>query len=158
MDRLWAPWRMQYILNVDKTEGCIFCEKWEEERDEENLLIHRGRHCFVILNLFPYNNGHLMIVPIRHAAELSDLSDEETLEIVHLMERAMAALRRVMGAEGFNVGMNVGRVAGAGIEDHLHVHIVPRWGGDTNFMPVLGDTKVISESLRESCRKLKEAF
>ena len=158
MDKLWAPWRIPYILEVDKTEGCIFCVKWGEERDEENLLIYRGTHCFVILNLFPYNNGHLMVVPIRHVADLGDLSDEEKLEVVQLIERAMNALRQVMGPEGFNVGMNVGRPAGAGIEDHLHVHVVPRWNGDTNFMSVLGDTKVISESLGSCYQRLREAF
>jgi len=158
MDKLWAPWRIPYILEVDKTEGCIFCEKWGEGRDEESLLIYRGTHCFVILNLFPYNNGHLMIVPVRHVADLSDLLDEEKLEVVQLTERAMKALRQVMGPEGFNVGMNVGRVAGAGIEDHLHVHIVPRWSGDTNFMSVLGDTKVISESLKSCYWRLREVF
>ena len=155
MKKLWAPWRMKYILNVDKDDGCIFCEKSNQTQDEENLILHRGNTCFVMMNLFPYNNGHLLVAPYRHTADLSILSDEEKQELMDLVGCWVKTLSDRMGAQGTNVGMNLGRTAGAGIVEHLHLHIVPRWEGDTNFMPVVGNTKVISEALGDTYRKLK---
>ena len=155
MERLWAPWRMEYIAGATKSEGCIFCEKWNGTADPENLVLFRGEACFVILNLFPYNNGHLMVVPIRHVADVVDLTEDEQSEMFRLMQRMVGVLREVMSPQGFNIGFNLGRAAGAGIADHLHLHVVPRWNGDTNFMPVLGATRVISEALEETYKKLK---
>jgi ATP adenylyltransferase len=155
---LWAPWRMDYVANCDKPDGCIFCVKPNEDRDKANLIVYRGVLAFVILNRFPYNNGHLMIVPYRHTGELSELSAEERIEIFDLIDSSHSALKKVMQPHGFNVGMNLGRIAGAGIAEHLHAHIVPRWDGDTNFMPVVGHTKVVSEGLEETWEKLKKAF
>ena len=158
MKNLWAPWRMSYILRVDQTEGCIFCTKPKEQRDEEYLILHRGETCFVMMNLFPYNNGHLMVAPYRHTADLEGLSDKERLELMGLAGQWTEILSVVLKAQGFNIGMNLGRIAGAGIDQHLHLHVVPRWDGDTNFMPIIGDTKVISEALAETYVKLKEEF
>ena len=152
---LWAPWRMEYIETVDRTPECIFCQKWKEDRDEENLILLRGKRCFIILNRFPYNNGHIMVVPVQHTAELDALSDGERLGLRILVEEAISALKAVMGPDGFNIGMNLGRTAGAGIDEHLHLHVVPRWNGDTNFMPVVGGTKVISEALQNTYQKLR---
>jgi len=149
MRRIWAPWRLEYILN-DKEEECIFCEKSKESKDVENYILLRGEKCLVMLNAFPYNNGHLMIIPYRHVASIEDLKEDET--------REMILLKKVMSPDGFNVGMNLGDVAGAGIMGHLHLHIVPRWKGDCNFMPVLSDTKVIPEALRQTYQKLKESM
>lgn len=157
MRQLWAPWRIKYIL-ADKADGCIFCDKPKEDKDEENLILHRGRKCFVMMNKFPYNNGHLMVAPYRHTADLAGLSPEEREEIMALAGISVEVLEKVLSAQGFNIGMNLGRVAGAGIDQHLHLHIVPRWSGDTNFMPILGDVKVISEALEETYRKLKSGF
>lgn len=160
MNKLWAPWRMKYIEGVDtsKTEGCIFCTKPHENDDDANYIVYRGETCFVILNIFPYNNGHVMVIPYRHTASLADLSPEERLELVDLTEITMSAIRNVMRPDGFNVGINFGRAAGAGIDEHMHVHIVPRWNGDTNFMPVIGCTKVICESPEDTMKKLKPAI
>jgi len=158
MRQLWAPWRIKYILEADKADGCIFCDKPKEDRDEENLILYRGRKCFVMMNKFPYNNGHLMIAPYRHTADLAGLLPEEREELMALAGMSVEILERVLSAQGFNIGMNLGRVAGAGIDQHLHLHVVPRWSGDTNFMPILGDVKVISEALEETYRKLRSGF
>lgn len=160
MERLWAPWRMQYIEQIDDPadEGCIFCGKPEENDDEKNLILHRSSHCFVIMNLFPYNNGHLMVIPYRHLSDYRDLTDEELLDMQQLVRKTVGIIDGLMKPQGYNIGMNLGRVAGAGIADHLHTHIVPRWNGDTNFMPVLGQVKVISEELRTTWRKLRAEF
>ncbi len=159
MDRLWAPWRMKYISNVDKeTTSCIFCEKPESENDRENLILFRGKKAFVIMNLYPYNNGHLMVVPYAHCSSLNQLSNEEISEIWELVRTATQILSDAIKPEGFNVGMNIGRVAGAGIDQHLHMHIVPRWNGDANFMPVVGETKVISQGITEAYDTLKPRF
>ncbi len=159
MKRLWAPWRMKYILEADlKGEGCIFCTKPEQNRDEENMILFRGKHVFVIMNIFPYNTGHLMIAPYSHVASLEYLSEEEVTEMFLLAQEVIKILRKVMGPDGFNVGINIGRVAGAGFDQHVHLHIVPRWNGDTNFMPVLADVKVIPEGLRETYNRLKPHF
>ncbi len=157
MDKLWAPWRMEYIAQ-EKTKGCIFCDKPKENRDRENLILCRGAHSFVIMNFYPYNNGHLMVVPYRHTADLEGLSGPERLEMMEFLGRCTRILTEVMHSQGFNVGMNLGRVAGAGVDDHLHFHIVPRWNGDTNFMPVAGHTKVLSQGLQESWEALKPLF
>jgi len=155
---LWAPWRIEYIENVFSTEGCIFCDKSKEDNDTKNLIVTRGSNAFVIMNRYPYNNGHLMIVPYQHTCNMYDLSDDEKIELFNLLQRSQHVLQEVMKPQGFNIGMNLGRLAGAGIDDHLHFHIVPRWGGDTNFMPVLGHTKIISEALEETCLKLRKSF
>jgi ATP adenylyltransferase len=163
MDRLFAPWRMEYILsNSDdsqiKGDGCIFCDFPKLGDDEKNLILHRGAECFVILNAFPYNPGHLMVVPYRHTADLTGLKAEELAEMMSLCQKAVSVLTDVMNPHGFNLGMNLGKVAGAGIDQHLHMHIVPRWNGDTNFMPVIGEVRVISEALSSSWKRLKEAW
>ncbi len=157
MPKLWAPWRMAYIDGIDtpKESGCIFCEKPKEDRDDENLILHRGETCYIILNRFPYNNGHLLIVPYRHTADIGDLDARTRCELLDTVELGINIERSTMRPDGFNLGANLGRTAGAGIADHFHLHLVPRWNGDTNFMPVVGDTKVISESLESTYRKLK---
>ena len=163
MERLYAPWRMAYIDQPQKPEvgggsGCVFCDKAASADDVADLIVHRGRACFVLLNLFPYNNGHLMVVPYQHTARLADLDAEATLELLILARSAQAALDKAMHPEGYNLGMNLGKVSGAGIADHLHLHVVPRWNGDTNFMPVLADVKVLPDSLENTCRLLRAAW
>ena len=155
---LWAPWRIEYIQNPDKTPGCIFCDKPKESDDKVNLIVYRGKLTFVMMNRYPYNNGHLMVIPFRHTSELASLSSDEKLELFDLLVLSKEALKEVMHPHGFNIGMNLERVAGAGITEHLHFHIVPRWDGDTNFMPVVGHTKVISEGLEETWEKLNQTF
>ncbi|HKB94583.1 MAG TPA: HIT domain-containing protein [Gaiellaceae bacterium] len=157
MDNLWAPWRLEYVQNADAIEGCIFCTAAEGD-DDEHLVVHRGERAFVLLNKFPYASGHMMVAPYRHGANVTDLDDAEALEIHRLATRGLAALAEVFGPEGYNLGWNVGRIAGAGIVDHGHLHVVPRWGGDTNFMPVLADVRVIPEHLAETRRKLASAW
>lgn len=157
MKQLWAPWRLQYV-GAPKAEGCIFCAAASGKDDRKSLIVHRSPLAFVILNLFPYNSGHAMVVPYRHHPRVGDLSDSEKLELMKLLELTMRAQEMAFHPEGTNVGMNLGRVAGAGIEDHLHIHVVPRWVGDTNFMPVLGDTKVIPEHLEATYQRLHDAF
>jgi ATP adenylyltransferase len=160
-DRLWTPWRMTYIRQAadgGESEGCIFCDLLAEEADEKNHILARGRLTFVILNAFPYNPGHLMVAPFRHIADFEDLTDEELAETMAFTRTAVRALREDSGAHGFNLGMNLGTVAGAGIADHLHLHLVPRWGGDTNFMPVVGQTKVLPELLSETWQRLRPRF
>ena len=154
---LWAPWRMEYIRS-EKETGCIFCDKPRAANDRENLIVHRGRWAFVIMNKYPYNNGHVMVVPYRHESELENLTAEENLELMELLQQCTCALKSVCRPHGFNLGMNVGAVAGAGIDDHLHFHLVPRWNADTNFMPIVGHTKVVSEGLWETCAQLQEAL
>ena len=156
MDRIWAPWRMQYIELADKAEGCIFCVFPGEDKDRENLLLYRGETAFIMLNSFPYNPGHLMIAPYKHTADMGDLGDRELLEINRLLRYSIRLLTECMHPDGFNVGFNLSRMAGSGVADHIHWHIVPRWNGDTNFMPVIADTKVIPESLLATYDKLKE--
>jgi ATP adenylyltransferase len=154
---LWAPWRMAYI-GGPRSEGCLLCDLPREDRDRESLILHRGPRTYVVMNRYPYNNGHLMIVPYRHCADLGELSTEDSLELMHETQRATQVLHRIFGAEGFNVGMNLGKVAGAGVAEHLHIHVVPRWMGDTNFMPVLADTKVMPDYLEATYEKLVPAF
>lgn len=157
LDILWAPWRMEYILG-EKESGCIFCTRINQDSDKENLILLRGGNNFVIMNKYPYNNGHLMVVPNRHTSEFDSLSDPEKLEMMNLVSKSMNVLKKTVNPDGFNVGMNIGKIAGAGIDDHLHFHIVPRWAADTNFMPVVGHTKIISEDLGETWERLKEVF
>ncbi len=157
MERLWAPWRMAYI-EVTQPEGCVFCMRPASADEREGLLLYRGRHCFVLMNLFPYNNGHLMVAPYRHTADLPNLTPEEQAELMALTGHCVRVLTEAFRPDGFNVGMNLGRTAGAGIADHLHMHVVPRWNGDTNFMPVLGETKVLPDALFGSYDRLKAVF
>lgn len=157
MDRLWAPWRMEYIRS-EKEEGCIFCDKPIRDNDREMLILYRGKLAFVMMNLFPYNNGHLLIAPYTHTERSNDLSPDERSEIMELGDASMTILKQAMKAEGFNFGANIGSAGGAGIEEHIHFHVVPRWKGDTNFMPVLGHTKVQVDGLKESYDNLKPHF
>lgn len=161
MEKIFAPWRMQYILsNSDDKEkdGCIFCTFPKLDEDEKRLIIERGKHCFVIMNAFPYNPGHLMVVPYRHTSDVTSLSAEEFAEMTALVQKSVKALTALMAPHGFNIGMNLGKTAGAGIDQHLHMHIVPRWNGDTNFMPVLGEVRVVSEALESTYKRLKEIW
>ena len=154
MEYMWAPWRLEFILG-EKPEHCVLCQKPSENDDETNLILYRGELNFVILNKFPYNPGHLMVAPFRHVASLEGMTDEELHEHFRLVRRCTRALRDVIKPSGFNVGINIGQPAGAGIADHTHTHIVPRWSGDTNFMPVISDTKVLPEGLVSTYCKLK---
>jgi ATP adenylyltransferase len=156
-DRLWAPWRLDYIKGP-KPDECIFCSKPAEGDDEGAYIVARGERCFAILNAYPYNNGHLMVSPYEHVPSIEDVGDETLLELMTLTQRALAALREVYGPEGFNIGVNQGKVAGAGMEDHVHLHVVPRWGADTNFMPVIGDTRVLPQSLADSWTAISRAL
>lgn len=157
-DRLWTPWRMSYVRDPEKkSAGCPFCVKPAGD-DREALIVHRGRLAYVILNAFPYNPGHVMVIPYRHTSDYTELSTEEVHEVAELTQRAIRALRLAAGPHAFNVGMNLGTVAGAGIADHLHQHVVPRWGGDTNFMPVVGQTRVLPQLLEETWERLHPAF
>jgi ATP adenylyltransferase len=154
--RIWMPERMAYIKGEGK-EGCAFCEI-PQMSDDDGLVVARGEHVFVVLNLYPYNSGHVMVVPFRHVADYTELTDGETDELSAYTKQSMRALRDASGAQGFNIGMNQGSVAGAGIAPHLHQHVVPRWGGDTNFMPVVARTKVLPQLLRETRQMLAEAW
>lgn len=158
MKVIWAPWRMAYIKRARKPAQCIFCSKIRERRDAANLLLYRGRYGFVVMNLFPYNTGHLMVAPYAHVKNLEDLSAEGSLDLIRLTILSLRALRAEIKPEGFNVGMNLGRVSGAGIEAHIHLHIVPRWNGDTNFMPLFSETRVIPEHIRATYRRLRARF
>ncbi|HUV45964.1 MAG TPA: HIT domain-containing protein [Dehalococcoidia bacterium] len=157
MEHLWAPWRIQYVTRP-KESGCILCQKSKENKDETNFILHRSQNNFIILNAFPYNPGHLMIAPYRHIANLQDLSDDEITDHFNLVKKSLALLKEILNPDGFNIGLNIGKVAGAGIEEHLHTHIVPRWQGDVNFMPVLSNTRVISEELAATYKKLRVAI
>jgi ATP adenylyltransferase len=155
--QLWAPWRLEYIQQADEQPGCVFCTAADGD-DDELLVVHRGGSGFVLLNKFPYSSGHLMVAPLRHVGDFTALTADEAAEIHRLTVASMAALRDVFAPHGHNVGWNLGRVAGAGVLDHVHQHVVPRWGGDTNFMPVLADVKVMPEHLVDTRRKLAAAW
>jgi ATP adenylyltransferase len=157
VERLWAPWRLEYIESADDATGCIFCAALAGD-DEEALVVHRGARAFVLLNKFPYASGHLMVAPARHVGDFGEIDDREVLEIHRLVSAGIGALAQVYSPQAFNLGWNLGRVAGAGIVDHVHMHVVPRWAGDTNFMPVLADVKVLPEYLHETRRKLAAAW
>ncbi len=156
-DILYSPWRIKYILS-EKEDRCIFCGKPSEENDRKHFIIYRSAHSFVMINMYPYNNGHLMIVPNRHCSKLTDLPTEELNDLFQLLQTTEGIIRRCYNPEGINIGMNLGKAAGAGIDDHLHIHIVPRWVGDVNFMTVIGGTRVIPESFERAYDKLKEQF
>jgi len=162
MEKLWSPWRSNYIESFkDKTgkEECVFCiSESKDINDDESLLIYKGEYCYVMMNLYPYNNGHLMIIPYRHLSDFNSLSNEEKKEIMELQGMMIEALTKVMKPQGFNLGANIGKAAGAGIDQHLHFHVRPRWMGDTNFMPALGEVKVISQDLLKTKRNLIEAL
>jgi ATP adenylyltransferase len=160
--RLWMPHRLAYIKGEDKPPGgadatCVFCEI-PKMTDEDGLIVKRGAHVYAVLNLYPYNSGHLMVVPYRHVADYTDLTEAETAELAEFTKRAMTALREASQAQGFNIGMNMGGVAGAGIAGHLHQHVVPRWGGDANFMPIVGRTKVLPQLLADTRKLLAKAW
>lgn len=159
-ERIWAPWRLKYVKDAskDSEDACIFCSKPQEGDDEANLIVHRGKLCFVILNLYPYTNGHLMVAPFKHVGQIQDIPAETTAEMMGLSQRAIAVLQSKYEPHGFNVGFNQGRVAGAGVEHHIHMHVVPRWGGDTNFMPVLADTRVMPQTLEQTYEALNGEF
>ena len=184
MDRLWSPWRLEYVTSADRKSGCIFClgagaareggppsqhrpvgsrsdptlAEAAEALDQRSLIVYEGTTCYVILNLYPYNNGHLMVVPYRHVATLGELTDTELHEIAVLTQRSEAALTETYRPHGMNIGMNLGKPAGAGVEEHLHVHVVPRWSGDTNFMTVVGEMRVLPEDLGASAARLRPIF
>ncbi|MCP5007295.1 MAG: HIT domain-containing protein [Planctomycetes bacterium] len=157
MKNLWAPWRKGYILSK-KEETCFLCEALHGNQDQKNLILYRGKECFCILNKYPYNNGHAMVVPNRHTSNLSSLSNSEMLALLTTTSNVKDILAGKMNPDGFNIGMNLGKVAGAGVEDHIHLHIVPRWNGDTNFMPVVADTRVIPQSLEDLFMELENLF
>lgn len=151
MDNLWAPWRVSYITQK-KSKACVFCKIEKSKKDKENLIVFRSSFCFAVINTYPYNNGHLMVIPNRHIANFEKLSSAEVTDMMATTKKMLAALKKTIKPQGFNVGMNLGVAAGAGIAEHLHMHIVPRWSGDTNLMPVVANTKVISQSLQELYR------
>jgi ATP adenylyltransferase len=158
MDRLWTPWRFEYLRTVDHVSGCVFCQILKEDRDVDNHVLLRSRNSFVILNLYPYTSGHLLIVLNRHISFLGEASLEELHEIIDLSQRCEAALRREYRPNGFNLGFNLGRAAGAGIEHHLHMHVLPRWVGDSNFVSVVGETRVLPEELSATYQRLLPYF
>ena len=153
-ERLWAPWRLEYVAGGADQPGCIFCDR----AGDDDLVVHRGRLAFALMNLYPYSNGHLMIAPYRHVPRPGDLDGAERAEMWELLDAALGSLSRAMSPDGFNAGLNLGRVAGAGVEHHLHLHVVPRWNGDTNFMPVLADVKVMPEHITRTAEKLRAAW
>lgn len=157
MKQIWAPWRIEFITQPKPTE-CILCLKPREDRDRENFILYRGRHCFVMMNIYPYNNGHMMISPYQHASTPEDLGDKVLADMMGVLKRCVKAIKQELSPEGINIGLNLGKVAGAGIEDHLHFHIVPRWLGDTNFMAVMADVRVIPEHLKATYEKLRILF
>jgi len=154
---LWAPWRLEYVGSAGEQEGCVFCSA-VAANDEDGLVVHRGERAFVLLNKFPYSSGHLMVAPVRHTGEFGGLEDDEALELHRLAAHGVAALAQEYGPQGYNLGWNLGRIAGAGVLDHVHMHVVPRWAGDTNFMPVLADVKVLPEHVQETRRRLAAAW
>ena len=157
MEQLWAPWRLEYIKSADEEPGCVFCAAVGGD-DEEKLVVHRGEHTIVLLNKFPYASGHFMVAPVRHEGEFGELAPQEIVEIHRDVSSGIGALARLYAPQAYNLGWNLGRAAGAGVVDHVHLHVVPRWSGDTNFMPVLADVKVLPEHLVETRRKLAETW
>ncbi len=161
MERLFSPWRSEYIGSFskrrkNKDESCLFCSAAENKNDSRNLILLRGRYCFAMMNLYPYNSGHVLVVPYTHTSDFSKLSTKEYADVMAVSALVMEAVDKTMQPQGFNFGANLGRVAGAGIDQHIHFHIVPRWNGDTNFMPTLADTKLVSESIQATYKKLKK--
>ena len=158
MERIWAPWRQSYVSNARSDTSCIFCLGHAGKDDRERLILARSDYSLMMLNRYPYTGGHLMVAPLRHTAELDELSDAELLDLMHLLSRGHVLLKRVASPDGFNVGINLGKAAGAGVEEHLHIHIVPRWNGDSNFMTVVGDVRVIPDGLTETYERLSAAL
>ncbi len=157
MKTLWAPWRMEYILGKKEPE-CIFCSYPKKNNDRDNLILYRSAHNFVMMNRYPYNNGHLMVVPYIHTPTIENLSDEILLDFIKVTQRSLKSLKEIFRTEGFNIGINIGAAAGAGMEEHVHLHMVPRWAGDTSFMPVFGEIRVIPEHIMETYDKLHPIF
>ena len=158
MDRLWTPWRYKYISTARESSGCIFCDKPKEDEDEKNYIVHRAEYNFVILNAFPYTSGHLMVAPYEHVATPEDAREETLLEMMLLTRRGVQCLRAAYRPDGVNLGMNIGEAAGAGVVGHIHMHVLPRWIGDANFMTTVGETRILPEELDETYRKLTRAF
>lgn len=158
MDHLWSPWRYRYLTHPHERQGCIFCEMAADDHDEQNLIVHRATYNFVVLNRFPYTNGHLMVVPFAHAAELGGIEEAAAAELMQLMRLAEAHLRSIYRPDGINLGMNIGESAGAGIAGHIHMHVLPRWFGDANFMTTIGETRILPEELDVTGQKLRNAF
>jgi ATP adenylyltransferase len=158
VEQLWAPWRLEYIKSADEDTGCLFCAAAADDDDAGRLVVKRGLHAIVILNKYPYSSGHFMVAPVRHIGDYGELNDDEVLELHRLASAGIGALAATYAPQGYNLGWNLGRIAGAGIVDHVHLHVVPRWAGDTNFMPVLADVKVIPEHLEETRQKLRDAW
>lgn len=163
MKRLWAPWRMEYILDENKHKGCLFCEiskkkGQKSKEDRKNLILYRGKHCFALMNKYPYNNGHLMVVPYYHTSSFDGLSDDILFEFIKTVDKAVNNLKKSLNPDGFNLGLNFGKVAGAGMESHMHLHIVPRWTGDTDSMPIIAETRVMPEHLRKTYNKIVKFF
>lgn len=158
MDYLWTPWRYTYIKSADDVQGCIFCDKPKENDDEKNLIVYRGQKCFIILNAFPYTNGHIMIVPFAHEDQLQTLDSATANEMMALTQKAEGVLRGLYRPEGINLGMNIGRAAGAGVAGHIHMHVLPRWTADANFMSVIGETRVLPEDLATTYKRMKGKF
>jgi ATP adenylyltransferase len=157
MEHIWAPWRVEYIFS-EKPESCILCDKPNENKDEENYVLYHGKHNYVILNKYPYNPAHLLIAPYRHIDSLEHLTDEERNEHFELVSRCLGVLRKVFNPHGFNIGANIGRTAGAGIDEHYHSHIIPRWNGDTNYVTIMDDVRVIPQAMAETYQQLKGKF
>ena len=158
LERLWAPWRMEFIRSAYDDEECFLCRATCTDSDKENLIVHRGKECFCLLNRYPYNNGHLLIAPVRHEGQLENLTPEERAEIMALAVQAKLVLDRVVSPHGYNLGANLGQVAGAGLEGHFHLHVVPRWSGDVNFLTAIGSAKVIPQALEEMWALLNEEW
>jgi ATP adenylyltransferase len=158
MKRIWAPWRMPYIKGNMEEPGCLFCNRLAQRDGPENLILYRGQRAFVILNRYPYTNGHMMVVPNAHRPSIEDLDEETLVELIHLTNHALGILRQTYDAQNFNIGINIGEASGAGITDHVHLHVVPRWSGDTSFMSTLADTRVLPESIEETFEKLHSAW
>ena len=158
MKRLWASWRMKYITKASKEDGCVFCNALEKTDNSDNLVVMRGKHAFVILNKFPYTSGHVMVAPFAHKPTLEDLDPATRAEMMELTTRCMSILRKVYNPQAFNLGANIGEAAGAGVPGHVHLHIVPRWSGDTNFMSAIGEVRVLPEELEDTYRRVKEAW
>ena len=158
MNHIWSPWRMEYIENSNKEDGCIFCNAQEKEDGAENLIAFRGQYAYVILNRYPYTSGHLMVVPFEHQATLEELNSETRAEMMELTARSMAVLRNLYSPQAFNMGANIGEAAGAGVKEHVHIHIVPRWAGDTNFMSAVGETRVLPELLEDTYERVRKGF
>lgn len=160
MKRLWAPWRMEYILSEGKHKTCLFCDisKGTKTKDKKNLILYRGKYCFVVMNRYPYNSGHLMVVPYFHTPTFDGLSDKVLFDFIKTVDKSVGILKKALMPDGFNMGLNFGKVAGAGMEQHMHLHIVPRWTGDTDSMPIISETRVVPEHLKKTYNKLSRFF